>query len=533
MKVGLVQIGNKFGEQYYLPYSIGLWQSYLGDEHDFLLPIYKYEKVETIVEHLLSAGIVYSSVYVWNHQINLKINEQLVKYGKEMVLSGPQINDWQIPIETPSPYLTGIFDPLMQANPGQEWAGLLETNRGCPFKCSFCHRGQNSNTVQQFDINRVFDEIGWFSKNKIEFLFCCDANFGMFDRDLDIARKVAENKEKYGYPKTFSVQNTKNSTEKILEIQKVLNDAGLQKGVNLALQSLNGKTLKSINRTNINQKTYEDLQHIFTENDTCTYTDLIIGLPGETYESFTDGVNELIQRGQHNRINFVNLTILPNTEMADPKYRDKYGIKTVQSQLVLHHTNLNEQTNEFHDLVIATNAMPKKDWVKTKVFCWMVSLLFFDKLLQLPFTTLGNIKSLIELFINQTQYPVISDIVSSFKRKADAIQCGGKEYVASERWLNLWWPADEIAFIEICQNPSGFYEEAEAILNNKFGPLLSIHNVIALNKALIKLPCINADITVSSYAINRTAEKWDSWEDWARKVVWYSGKQGAYLYECK
>lgn len=542
MKVGLIQIGNKFGEQYYLPYSIGLWQAYLQETYhgdwDALLPIYKYEEVETIVESLLSADIIYSSIYVWNYQINLRINEQLAKHGKNMVLGGPQINKWQIPFDTPSPYLTGVFDPLMEANPEQEWAGLLETNRGCPFKCSFCYLGRDSqNTVQQFDINRVFDEIDWFSQHTIEFLFCCDANFGMFDRDLDIARKVAENKEKYGYPKTFSVQNTKNSTEKILEIQKVLNDAGLQKGVNLALQSLNGETLKSINRTNINQKTYRDLQHIFTENDTCTYTDLIIGLPGETYESFTDGVGELIDRGQHNRINFVNLTILPNTEMADPEYRDKHGMQTVQSNLVLHHTSLDEKTNEFHELVIATDTMPKEDWVRTKVFCWMISLLYFSKLLQLPFKALNElysgIKPLIELFINQTKYPIISNLVDTFRRGAYNIQGGGVEYAIGKEWLNLWWPPDELAFIEICQDLNGFYIEAEAILNEELDPHPTIHDTIVLNKALIKLPFINTDITVFSNTINRTTEQWDSWEDWARKVVWYSGKQGAYLYECR
>lgn len=356
----------------------------------------------------------------------------------------------------------------------------------------------------------------------------------MFARDLDIVKKVAENKKQYGYPKTFSVQNTKNSTERVFEIQKVLNDAGLQKGVNLALQSLNKDTLKNINRTNISQKTYKKLQRMFTKDETCTYTDLIIGLPGETYESFTDGVDELIQRGQHNRINFVNLTVLPNTEMADLKYRNKHGMQTVQSNLVLHHTSLDEQTNEFHDLVIATDTMPKEDWVKTKVFCWMISLLYFNKLLQIPFTALGNIKSLVELFINQTEYSIISEIVGNFKRKADAIQHGEKEYVASEKWLNLWWPVDEMSFIEICQNLDGFYSEAEAILNEKFDHASSIHNAIVLNKSLIKLPFINTDIKIlPSYTIDRTTEKWNSWEDWAREIVWYSRKRGTYLYEYK
>ena len=63
-------------------------------------------------------------------------------------------------------------------------------------------------------LDRVLDELDWFSKNKVAFIFCCDANFGMLPRDYDIALKAAENKKKYGYPEVLSVQNTKNSRER-------------------------------------------------------------------------------------------------------------------------------------------------------------------------------------------------------------------------------------------------------------------------------------------------------------------------------
>ena len=44
------------------------------------------------------------------------------------------------------------------------------------------------------NLDRVYSELDWFSKNKIEFIFCCDANFGMLPRDFEIALK-AENKK--------------------------------------------------------------------------------------------------------------------------------------------------------------------------------------------------------------------------------------------------------------------------------------------------------------------------------------------------
>ena len=35
-----------------------------------------------------------------------------------------------------------------------------------------------------------------------------------------------------------------------------------------------------------------------------------------------------------------------------------------------------------------------------------------------------------------------------------------------------------------------------------------------------------------TYFIDKTTETWDSWEEWCEKVVWWSNKKGAYLYDC-
>ena len=96
----------------------------------------------------------------------------------------------------PSPYLTGIFDELIKENPEEKWLASWETNRGCPFSCTYCDWGSATNSkVSRMHLDRVYAELDWFSKNKVEFIFCCDANFGMLPRDYDIALKAAENKK--------------------------------------------------------------------------------------------------------------------------------------------------------------------------------------------------------------------------------------------------------------------------------------------------------------------------------------------------
>jgi len=66
--------------------------------------------------------------------------------------------------------------------------------------------------------------------------------------------------------------------------------------------------LQYVKRDNISLDAYQDLQHRFTKDKIETYTDMILGMPGETYDSFFNGISSVIENGQHNRIQFGNLT---------------------------------------------------------------------------------------------------------------------------------------------------------------------------------------------------------------------------------
>ncbi|MFH1940934.1 MAG: radical SAM protein [bacterium] len=642
IKIGLVEIGDSFGEQYYFPYSLGILRAYAekklasSGKCTFLPIIYKRGNIEKYCDRLSGADIIFFSAYLWNFKVSLEIARRVKGEKPEImtVFGGPQIpesnerlsvflrkypfvdiaafgegetpfvriiekfrdrewdsvpsigyrrpdttiafNEFKETIQDindiPSPYLSGVFDELLMQNPEEKWQGKIETNRGCPFTCAFCYWGKKSEKkLKQFHLDRICREIDWLSKNKVEFVFCCDANFGILRRDVDIAKKVADNKKNSGYPKAFSVQNTKNSRERIFELQKILNDAGLQKGVNLALQSLNEDTLKYIERMNIDNKTYAELQKLFTESTIPTFTDLIIGLPGETYESFTSGVSEIIASGQHNRIQFINLTILENTLMAKPEFQQIHGLTTVETELTPHHSSPDMMGDivETQHLVTATQSMPGRDWIKTKVFSWMASLLHFDKLLQIPFIVFHEIcgiayKDLIETFMKRVNgQNTLAHIVSVFEEKATGIQRGSSEYSMSREWLNIAWYPDELMLITMSAEAGGedFYREAEERLLLSAGDYAEviepavISQAVRLNRSVMKQPFLTEDISINSnyniweiyqaalrgehatlekgnfaYVIDRTTQHWTSWEEWCREVIWYGNKKGDYMY---
>ncbi len=645
--VGLVQVNNGFSGQYYLPYSVGVLESFARanlkdpEAFEFLIPIYCRENVERAAKKLRGADLVGFSLYVWNEQISLAIARALKSMSPYTVIvfGGPQVPDHaeaflhehefvdiavhgegeevftailealpsgdfsEIPAASfrrdgtivtnprgkrindldrvPSPYLTGIFEPLMAAHPEHRWIAMWETNRGCPFSCTFCDWGSaTAQKVYGAGMDRLREEVDWFADHKIHYVFTADANFGIMERDEELARYCAEVKARKGFPAHLSVQSTKSGrlgsklTERAFEVQKILSDSGLNQGVVVSMQSIDAETLVAIKRSNISIPAFKEIQNRFNAAGVETMTDLILGLPGETYDSFANGVSELIEGGQHNRIQFNNLAILPNAEMGDPTYQAKYGMETVQSRIINIHGFREESADdvpEYQKLVIATASMPRADWVKTRVFAWMSAFLHFDKLLQIPLmvtheSTGATYRAVIEAFMNESllsgRFQTLQHTLQFFEAKAREIQAGGEEYCHSERWLGIWWPADELAFIELMASGrlDAFYREAETLLFEVFGESNArygayLHEAVRLNRALIKAPFEERDLELESswnvldfrkrvmrgekalpeegefvVSIDRTSERWDSIEDWCREVVWFGNKRGAYLY---
>ena len=632
MRIGLVQVNNNFSEQYYFPYSVGLLQSYLmahskySKHLTFDIPIYARDNVESIVGKVMNNDVLLLSLYVWNERISLKIAEQ-VKLDNpkiKIIVGGPHVpnrstdflkqypfidiachgegerticelvdSDFSLDIKgisylrhgnwyqnirstrienlnvIPSPYLSGMFDNIMEAAPNQKWIVSWETNRGCPFSCTFCDWGSSTQSrVYQFKIERLFQEIDWFANKHIDFVFCCDANFGILPRDLDIADYVAKVKQDNGFPKSLSVQNTKNSTERAYSVQSVLAKFNLNKGVTISMQSLNPTTLANVKRSNISLDSYQELQRRFTIDKIETYTDIILALPGETLESCIEGIDNVISNGQHNRIQFNNLSVLPNAKMGDPQYQKKYGMQIVETDIVNFHGRIPDANEimEKQQLVVATDTLPREDWRKLRSYCWLVAFLYFDKTLQIPLSLLQSIqgisyRELFNLFSNCSKelYPNIAMALNLFDSKATDIQNGGVEYCHKKEYLDIYWPADEFILIKLIteQKFSDFYQEALELLltvTQKINQPI-IREAWELNKQLFHLPFQKNDVIVSTqyniwevyrsilegrpftlkasastHKIRKSKTYYDDIQQYYREVIWWGNKKGAYLY---
>lgn len=187
----------------------------------------------------------------------------------------------------PSPYLTGLLDKFLTP----PFMPIIETTRGCPHTCKFCAAGRNRHKLRQFPLDQVKEEISFLSQKyrgeKNLPLFVADLNFGIFKRDIEIARFIRETSLASEYPTCVDMYTDKGFSPRTRAVMEELN--GLQSsGLIIALQSENEKTLKSIKRRNLGEKEIAETILWARARGIESGAQIIFGLPDETKKSFVD-----------------------------------------------------------------------------------------------------------------------------------------------------------------------------------------------------------------------------------------------------
>lgn len=259
----------------------------------------------TSMSHLKSGPM--DNIIYWDHNTNKAV------YGPPL----PRIKN---PDTIPSPYLTGTLDEFFET----PLIPIIETNRGCPYTCTYCAQGFASyNRMEFFSIDRVKEEIRYIAERtkNTNIMFVADSNFGIHKRDIEIAQFMSEIREETGYPRQFSMNWAKNQP-KILNMGKVLSNSS---SMTISLQTLSEPVLKNIKRNNINLQVFKDIINEINEHGGVSSTEIILGLPGETVKSHIDTLRELFDMDLSHIIAY-NALVLEGTEMAEQ--RDLYKIKS-------------------------------------------------------------------------------------------------------------------------------------------------------------------------------------------------------------
>ncbi|GAA4545569.1 KedN5 family methylcobalamin-dependent radical SAM C-methyltransferase [Amycolatopsis samaneae] len=229
--------------------------------------------------------------------------------------------------EIPSPFLTEAIEMVGADGRFRYDVALMETNRGCPYKCAFCYwGGAVGQKVRAFSRERLRAELEFFAKLQVHTIVLCDANFGLLPVDVEFVDDLIEVRETYGFPRALETSWAKNKSKTFYEIVGKLKKAGMRSSFTLALQTLDKGTLDLMNRRNMKVNDWEDLSDRLAKEGLDCYAELIWGAPGETVQSFMDGYDQLARRVS--RIACYPMLMLPNTDYSEKK--DVYGIISVR-----------------------------------------------------------------------------------------------------------------------------------------------------------------------------------------------------------
>jgi len=289
----------------------------------------------------------------------------------------PRLDD----LDFPSPYLGGYLDEFLE---DKRLIPLTQTNRGCPFTCTFCEKGSSTWTKMSYKSMRVFEEeITYIAKkSRQKKLALADNNFGMWPQDVEMSRIIAGVKDRFDYPYHIVAATGKNVEERILKCVEILKGS---LPVTASVQSLDPEVLKNVKRSNVSVKTLMNIAKAADSVHTSTRSEIILALPGDTKKKHIDTILQLIEMKMQFVLPFT-LILLDGSELATQESRKRWDMKT---KFRLNHGcfgvykfgNKDIRSTEIEEVVVGLDTLSFQDYLDCRVFDLTISIFFSDDIL--------------------------------------------------------------------------------------------------------------------------------------------------------
>ncbi len=202
----------------------------------------------------------------------------------------------------PSPYLEGIIG---LAPDRSLW---VESMRGCPFRCAYCYYGKSFPKVRWFPKEWIERHLLWANEVGAEEVYFLDPSFQVLPSLEERLKEIAR----------WNKKRVRLHTEARVEVvdtrlADLFREAGFS-SIETGLQSINTEILGKMGRA-CDPVSFARGAHLLLERGLDLEIDIILGLPGDTPESFLATVEFLVREGLSTKVNVFPLLVLPGTRL--------------------------------------------------------------------------------------------------------------------------------------------------------------------------------------------------------------------------
>jgi len=263
----------------------------------------------------------------------------------------------------PSPYQLGILDEFLIP----EFIPLFESNRGCPYSCSYCNWGEASRRkIKKFSLERVQEDMDYVALRGTVFSLWmfADANFGILVRDIEIAKHIRYLYQEYRPFHNLGIYWDKRALDHMTEIGVILK--GLSDAY-IAFQTFDPNVEAMINRKNIPISRLLEISTVLNSVSERMHTDILLGLPGETMKSHLMSLSKAYNLG-FDQVGGGEIRLLQGSQLETSESRKEYGLKTkyrlIQEGLGLYRGHF---VAEFEESVRSTKWITEEEMISLRV----------------------------------------------------------------------------------------------------------------------------------------------------------------------